>query len=148
MTLHVGLGTFKPVTAELVAEHRMHAERYEIPEATAAAIARARAAGGRVVAVGTTVVRTLESAAPADGGDGAAGRGAHLALHHPGLPLPRGRRAAHQLPPAALDAADAGQRLRRPRATCSRLYREAVAAGYRFYSYGDAMLVERAEAKT
>src|SRR6202022_2208110 len=62
VTLHVGIGTFKPVTAELVHEHRMESERYAVPEETAAAIARARARGGRVVAVGTTVVRTLESA--------------------------------------------------------------------------------------
>jgi S-adenosylmethionine:tRNA ribosyltransferase-isomerase len=63
VTLHVGIGTFKPVTAELVHEHRMDRERYEVPEAAAAALAAARERGGRVVAVGTTVVRTLEAAA-------------------------------------------------------------------------------------
>ncbi len=61
LTLHVGIGTFKPVTAELVHEHVMEAERYELPEATVAAIEDTRRRGGRVVAVGTTVVRTLES---------------------------------------------------------------------------------------
>jgi S-adenosylmethionine:tRNA ribosyltransferase-isomerase len=67
VTLHVGLGTFKPVTATLVHEHVMDVERYVVPEATAAAIAAARREGRRVVAVGTTVVRTLESAAAGDG---------------------------------------------------------------------------------
>ena len=67
VTLHVGIGTFKPVTAELVHEHRMDAERYDIPQATADAIRRTRERGGRIVAVGTTVVRTLESAATSSG---------------------------------------------------------------------------------
>ena len=67
ITLHVGYGTFAPVRAEDIREHRMHAERYCIPEASAAAINAARAGGGRVVAVGTTAVRTLEFAADAHG---------------------------------------------------------------------------------
>src|SRR5690606_41496024 len=61
VTLHVGAGTFQPVKTENIAEHSMHAEWYRVPEATAAAIESCRARGGRVVAVGTTTVRTLES---------------------------------------------------------------------------------------
>src|SRR5690606_34646084 len=68
VTLHVGPGTFMPVRADDVEEHRMHAERYHVPPETAAAIARTRAGGGRVIAVGTTALRTLESAADGDGG--------------------------------------------------------------------------------
>ena len=61
VTLHVGAGTFQPVKTEDIAQHQMHAERYEVPEATQQAIAACKARGGRVVAVGTTVVRALES---------------------------------------------------------------------------------------
>ena len=61
VTLHVGAGTFQPVKTEILAEHQMHSEWYDVPEATQMAIAACRARGGRVVAVGTTTVRTLES---------------------------------------------------------------------------------------
>lgn len=141
LTLHVGIGTFKPVTAALVHEHRMESERYEIPAATAEAIARARAAGGRVVAVGTTVVRALEAAAR-DGGAVAAGPGRTDLFITPG----------HRF--RAVDALLTNFHL--PRSTLLMLvcafagrervlavYREAVAEGYRFYSYGDAMFCVR-----
>ncbi|HSS78621.1 MAG TPA: tRNA preQ1(34) S-adenosylmethionine ribosyltransferase-isomerase QueA, partial [Thermoanaerobaculia bacterium] len=75
VTLHVGIGTFKPVKAEQVEDHRMESERYVISEVAAAAIRQAREREGRVVAVGTTVVRTLESAAIAGGGEVLAGTG-------------------------------------------------------------------------
>jgi S-adenosylmethionine:tRNA ribosyltransferase-isomerase len=145
VTLHVGIGTFKPVTAELVHEHRMESERYAVPEATAAAIAQARARGGRVVAVGTTVVRTLESAALAAGGGGGEvlpGAGSTELFITPGFRfqvvdvlltnfhLPRSTLLM-------LVSAFAG----RDRVLAA--YLEAVAEGYRFYSYGDAMLAER-----
>jgi S-adenosylmethionine:tRNA ribosyltransferase-isomerase len=150
VTLHVGIGTFKPVTAELVHEHRMEAERYEVSEEAAAAIAAARARGGRVVAVGTTVVRTLESAALAvlgepGGGGVPAGAGVSELFITPGFSfqvvdvlltnfhLPRSTLLM-------LVSAFAGP-TGRERVLAA--YREAVAAGYRFYSYGDAMLVER-----
>jgi S-adenosylmethionine:tRNA ribosyltransferase-isomerase len=68
VTLHVGIGTFRPVSAERIEDHRMHEERYQVPPATAEAVNRTRAAGGRIVAVGSTSVRTLESVA--DAGDG------------------------------------------------------------------------------
>src|SRR5436305_7407779 len=74
VTLHVGIGTFHPVDAERIEEHRMESERYEIGEETAEAIRRARSEGRRIVAVGTTVVRTLEGAALAGSGEARAGR--------------------------------------------------------------------------
>jgi len=142
VTLHVGLGTFKPVTAELVHEHRMDRERYEIPATAADAIARARVEGRRVVAVGTTVVRTLEGAAAAHGGEVPAGPGSTDVFIYPGFRF------------QVVDALLTNFHL--PRSTLLMLvsafagkervlaaYREAVEAGYRFYSYGDAMLVER-----
>jgi S-adenosylmethionine:tRNA ribosyltransferase-isomerase len=148
VTLHVGIGTFKPVTAELVHEHRMESERYEISKETAAAIAHARARGGRVVAVGTTVVRTLESAAALAGsgeGEVPAGAGATELFITPGFRfqvvdvlltnfhLPR---STLLMLVSAFAGPDGRNRVLAG-------YREAVAAGYRFYSYGDAMLVER-----
>src|SRR6185437_1609331 len=74
VTLHVGLGTFAPVKADTLAEHTMHEERYELSEATAQTITQAKAKGGRVIAVGTTSVRVLESAT-ARGGKLIAGSG-------------------------------------------------------------------------
>lgn len=143
VTLHVGIGTFKPVTAELVHEHVMEEERYEVPEETAAAIAATRARGGRIVAVGTTVVRTLESTAAAHGGAIVPGTGRTSLFITPGFDF----RAVDllltnfHLPRSSLlllVSAFAG----RERVLAA--YREAIAAGYRFYSYGDAMLAQRA----
>jgi S-adenosylmethionine:tRNA ribosyltransferase-isomerase len=141
VTLHVGIGTFKPVTSDLVHEHRMERERWSVPEATAQAIAWARQEERRIVAVGTTVVRTLESAA--DGaGNIAAGAGATELFITPGyrfrvvdllltnFHLPRSTLLM-------LVSAFAG----RERVLAG--YAEAVARGYRFYSYGDAMLAAR-----
>ena len=90
LTLHVGAGTFQPVRVDKIAEHRMHSERFEIPQATVDAIAATRAAGGRVIAVGTTSLRALESAGN-DDGTVRAGSGRNRHLHHARLPLP-GRR--------------------------------------------------------
>lgn len=142
VTLHVGLGTFKPVTATLVHEHRMEAERWQVPEATAAAIAAARQEGRRVVAVGTTVVRTLESAARVGGGEVAAGAGSTDLFITPGFrfQVVDALLTNFHLPQSTLlmlVSAFAG----RDRILAA--YREAIDAGYLFYSYGDAMLVER-----
>ncbi len=138
VTLHVGAGTFQPVRVDDVSKHRMHAERYAIGDRAARAIADCRALGGRVVAVGTTVVRTLESAAAC--GEIEAGVGETDLFIAPGyrfrvvdalltnFHLPRSTLLA-------LVAAFAG------RERVLRLYREAVERGYRFYSYGDAMLI-------
>jgi len=145
VTLHVGLGTFKPVVAELVHEHRMDAERYVVPPATARAIARARAEGRRVVAVGTTVVRTLESVAAAHDGEVPAGAGATAIFIYPGhrfravdLLLTNFHLPCSTL--LMLVSAFAGKE------RVLAAYGEAIEHGYRFYSYGDAMLVERAPA--
>ncbi|HSN91517.1 MAG TPA: tRNA preQ1(34) S-adenosylmethionine ribosyltransferase-isomerase QueA [Anaeromyxobacteraceae bacterium] len=140
VTLHVGPGTFLPVRAESLDEHRLHAERYEVPPEAARAFAAARARGGRVVAVGTTAVRTLESAF--EGGDLRAGAGRTELFVRPGHPF------------RAVDLLVTNFHL--PRSTLLVLacafggrervlaaYREAVRLRYRFFSYGDAMLLGR-----
>ena len=108
ITLHVGAGTFAPVRSLIVAAHRMHAEYLEVPLAVCEAIQRARAAGGRVIAVGTTVVRSL-----GDGGRRRCGRGLTAAsvsrhdrdLHHPGISFSCRGCAGHEFSPARIDAA-------------------------------------------
>jgi S-adenosylmethionine:tRNA ribosyltransferase-isomerase len=142
VTLHVGLGTFKPVAAERVEEHRMESERYEIGEEAAGAVRRARTAGRRIVAVGTTVVRTLESAAKAGDGEVRAGSGATELFITPGFRFQAvdALLTNFHLPCSTLlmlVSALAG----RERVLAA--YAEAVREGYRFYSYGDAMLAER-----
>ena len=142
VTLHVGAGTFKPVRAEHVSEHVMHSERYSIPQATVDAIRETRARGGRVVAVGTTSLRALESAA--QNGELQAGSGETRIFITPGYQF------------RVVDVLLTNFHL--PRSTLLMLvcafggmarllaaYREAVAQGYRFFSYGDAMLIERAQ---
>ena len=140
VTLHVGAGTFQPVRTERIAEHRMHAERFEVPPATAEAINAARAAGRPVTAVGTTSLRTLESAA-CDGGV-AAGSGETGLFITPGYRFHIVDRLItnFHLPKSTLlmlVSAFAGmQRIRDA-------YAHAIAQRYRFFSYGDAMLLER-----
>jgi S-adenosylmethionine:tRNA ribosyltransferase-isomerase len=139
LTLHVGPGTFLPVRVENVEEHAMHAEAYELPEATADAIRETKRAGGRVVAVGTTVVRTLEAAA---GPDGAVRPGSGLCelFIRPGyeFKVVDAMLTNFHLPRSTLlmlVAALAG------RERILAAYAHAVVAGYRFFSYGDAMLI-------
>ena len=144
VTLHVGAGTFQPVRTERIAEHVMHSERYEVSAATATAIARTRAAGGRVVAVGTTSLRALESAAlrASPGASIAAASGETDLFVTPGF---RFRvvdllLTNFHLPKSTLlmlVSAFAG--MERIRA----LYAHAIAERYRFFSYGDAMLLGR-----
>jgi S-adenosylmethionine:tRNA ribosyltransferase-isomerase len=141
VTLHVGPGTFKPITAATLDAHVMHPERYEVAPATIALIRETRASGGRVVAVGTTTVRALESLPdPLPWAPAAPFTGATRLFIAP----PREIRHADalltnfHLPRStllALVAAFAG--LDRVLAA----YREAIARAYRFYSYGDAMLI-------
>lgn len=145
VTLHVGLGTFQPVTVDDLDLHPMHGELYSVPEATAEAIARARARGAPVVAIGTTVVRALESAAdPARAGQVRAQSGETRLLIQPGFRF------------RVVDALLTNFHL--PRSTLLALvfafagrertlgaYRAAIDAGYRFYSYGDAMLIRGAD---
>jgi len=140
LTLEVGLGTFEPVRSEKLEQHKIHAESYEIPECTAAAIKKARSENRSVLAVGTTVVRALEDSAEKNGGLPAAGRFEASIFLFPGKVV----RVVNQmltnfhLPKStllAMVAAFAG------RENVLRAYRHAVESDYRFYSYGDAMLI-------
>jgi S-adenosylmethionine:tRNA ribosyltransferase-isomerase len=139
VTLHVGYGTFLPVRVNDIREHRMHAEPYQVSEATAEAVAGARRRGGKVVAVGTTCVRTLETAADGNGGI-RAGAGTCDLFIYPGYRF-RSVDAMitnFHLPKSTLMmlvSAFAGWDFIR------RAYREAVEQGYRFFSYGDAMMI-------
>lgn len=137
--LHVGLGTFRPVKAEDLSEHHMHVEHYEVSPEAASAINAARAAGGRIVCVGTTSVRTLESAA-SERGEVLPGGGDTGIFITPGYRF------------KAVDALITNFHL--PQSTllmlvsalmgreeALRVYREAVGERYRFFSFGDAMLI-------
>jgi S-adenosylmethionine:tRNA ribosyltransferase-isomerase len=140
ITLHVGYGTFQPVRVDRVEDHRLEAEQYEISDAAAATIEATRAAGGRVVAVGTTTTRTLEAVALAHEGRIVAGRAATDLFIHPGFTfrVAGGLLTNFHLPRSSLFmlvCAFAG----RDRARSA--YDAAIAERYRFYSYGDAMLV-------
>jgi S-adenosylmethionine:tRNA ribosyltransferase-isomerase len=142
VTLHVGLGTFQPVRTERVEDHRLHRELYEISEASALAINRAKGEGRRVVAVGTTTVRTLEYAAGQGAQGGVrAGPGEADIFLYPGyrFQVVDALLTNFHLPKSSLlmlVCALGGTDL------VMRAYRHAVQSEYRFYSYGDCMLVE------
>lgn len=138
VTLHVGLGTFMPVRVDNLAEHRMHKERYSISVETVAAIERCRERGGRVVAVGTTVARTLEYAAA--GNIPLAGSGEADIFIYPGyeFKVVDALMTNFHIPKSTLlllVSAFAG----RDRILAA--YRTAIERGFRFYSYGDAMFI-------
>jgi S-adenosylmethionine:tRNA ribosyltransferase-isomerase len=143
VTLHVGAGTFQPVRAQRLADHRMHSEWFDIPARTAQALATARHAGRRVVAVGTTSLRALEAAAAASTrGEVEAGSGETALFITPGYRFRVVDRLItnFHLPRSTLlmlVSAFAG--LEPIRAA----YAHAIAERYRFFSYGDAMLLER-----
>jgi S-adenosylmethionine:tRNA ribosyltransferase-isomerase len=141
VTLHVGAGTFQPVRVQDLSQHHMHRERYHVPQATTDAIAATRTRGGRVVAVGTTSLRTLESAANRDGSV-KVGAGETALFITPGYEF------------RVVDVLITNFHL--PKSTLLMLvsafggvdniraaYHHAIASGYRFFSYGDAMLIER-----
>ena len=137
VTLHVGAGTFQPVKSENLAEHQMHSEWYNVPPETQEAIAACKARGGRIVAVGTTSVRTLESWAKT----GIASGDTALFIT-PGFEfqLVDALVTNFHLPKSSLMmlvSAFTGY------THVMGLYREAIARGYRFFSYGDAMLLQR-----
>ena len=140
VTLHVGIGTFRPLRDEDVARGTLHAERWVVPEETAQRVARTRAAGGRVIAVGTTAARTLQSAAPPGSATVEAGSGSTtLFLRPPDVPTAfDGLLTNFHLPRSSLLMLVATL-VGRERLLAA--YAHAVAGGYRFYSYGDAMLV-------
>jgi S-adenosylmethionine:tRNA ribosyltransferase-isomerase len=139
LTLHVGIGTFRPVETDDPEEHEMHEERYVVPDGVAAAVNETRARGGRVWAVGTTTVRTLEAAADEHGRVRAGSGATDLFIRPPyrfrvvdrlitNFHLPRSTLLM-------LVAAFGGY------GRVMEAYRTAVAEGYRFYSYGDAMVL-------
>lgn len=141
VTLHVGAGTFLPVRVDDVSQHVMHSEWYSVPQETVDAIAAARAAGGKVVSVGTTTLRALESAGAT--GTLAAGTEETRLFIVPGYRFNVVDRLVtnFHLPKSTLlmlVSAFAG------RDTIRRAYEHAVRERYRFFSYGDAMLLERA----
>lgn len=138
VTLHVGAGTFQPVRAEDIEDHEMHAEYLEVPAAACEAVAETRRRGGRVVAVGTTAVRALESAAA--GGELQPFAGDSRIFIYPGFRFQviDGLLTNFHLPESTLlmlVSALAG------RERILSAYRHAVRARYRFFSYGDAMLI-------
>ena len=143
LTLDVGLGTFEPVRTERLEDHKIHTEAYEIPEATAAAIARAHRENRPVLAIGTTVVRALEDAAQKSSSSAepaAAGKSDAQIVLYPGKTF----RVVNQLltnfhlPRSSLLAMVAAFA---DREHVLSAYRHAVESGYRFYSYGDCMLI-------
>jgi S-adenosylmethionine:tRNA ribosyltransferase-isomerase len=144
LTLHVGAGTFQPVRVRRLAEHRMHSERFHLPRETVDAIARARSRGGRVIAVGTTSLRALEAAAEGMETNGVPRAGAAETdlFITPGYRFRVVDRLVtnFHLPKSTLlmlVSAFAGH------AAIRAAYRHAIAARYRFFSYGDAMLLSR-----
>ena len=146
VTLHVGLGTFAPVKAETVAEHTMHEEQYSLSEETAALINNAQTEGRRVIAVGTTTLRVLESVAEKSTGPLEAGSGSTRIFIYP----PRRFRVVSalltnfHLPRSTLlmlVSAFAAPGEVRGREVILSAYAEAIRQRYRFFSYGDAMLI-------
>lgn len=139
VTLHVGPGTFAPLRSDDLADHEMHPERFEVPDATVEAIAAARREGRRVLAVGTTVVRALEAAADPNGAVRAGPASTSIFIYPPyrfrvvealmtNFHLPRSTLLALVMALGGIEAMRGA-------------YREAIDRGYRFYSYGDAMLI-------
>ena len=142
VTLHVGAGTFQPVRVENIAEHKMHREIFHVPAETVAAIYNAKAAGGRVLAVGTTSLRALEAAAEAGGGKLKSGYGDTGIFITPGYRFHVVERLLtnFHLPRSTLlmlvSAFGGLENIRHA-------YQHAIDGHYRFFSYGDAMLIER-----
>ena len=137
--LHVGLGTFRPVKVDTVEDHQMHSEFYRVTQEAADAINKARAAGGRIIAVGTTAVRTLETVA-ADNGTMSAAEGWTQKYIYPGykFKIVDGMITNFHLPKSTLImlvSAFAG------RENVLNAYEEAIRERYRFFSFGDAMFI-------
>ena len=134
LTLHVGPGTFVPVRADAIEDHQMEVERYDVPSKTAAAIEAARQSGRAIIAVGTTTVRALEAS------EGRPGPGSTDLFIRPGheFSVVDGLLTNFHLPRSTLLMLVSALAGREPVLAA---YREAVSDGYRFYSYGDAMLI-------
>jgi S-adenosylmethionine:tRNA ribosyltransferase-isomerase len=140
ITLHVGYGTFQPIRVDSVDEHQMDAEHYEVSDAAAASLSKAKREGRRIIAVGTTTTRTLESLTVAADGRVAPGSGETALFIHPGhdFRLVAGLITNFHLPKSSLLMLVSAFAGRQPILAA---YREAVTNRYRFYSYGDAMFV-------
>ncbi|HKN17015.1 MAG TPA: tRNA preQ1(34) S-adenosylmethionine ribosyltransferase-isomerase QueA [Candidatus Sulfotelmatobacter sp.] len=141
ITLHVGLGTFQPIRVERVEDHKLHSEPYSISAAAAAAINHALQASRRIIAIGTTTVRTLEHAVRAGSGTILAGGGAADVFIYPGFQFKviQAMLTNFHLPQSSLlmlVSAFGGKE------NISRAYQHAVTENYRFYSYGDCMFIE------
>jgi S-adenosylmethionine:tRNA ribosyltransferase-isomerase len=149
VTLHVGLGTFRPIETASIVEHRMHGEWGEVSASASGELSATRAAGGRVIAVGTTVTRLLETAVRSAKVEGETGG------RRPQIPPWQGRTELFIRPPFEFRAIDGLMtNFHFPRTTLlvlvqtfggreliSEAYRQAIQEEYRFYSYGDAMLI-------
>jgi S-adenosylmethionine:tRNA ribosyltransferase-isomerase len=147
ITLHVGLGTFAPVKAERLKEHTMHEERFDVPSATAEAINSAKTEGRRVIAVGTTALRTLESVAADNNGSIIAGPGKTKIFIYPpyDFQIVDALLTNFHLPRSTLlmlVSAFAAPRKTTGRDLILAAYNEAIRLKYRFFSYGDAMFIE------
>lgn len=140
ITLHVGVGTFRPVEVEDITAHDMHYEWIDVPEEAIAKIQETRARGGRVIAVGTTAVRSLEGMAAASGGQLQPFRGKTNLFIYPGYQwqVVDGLITNFHLPKSSLMMLVSAL-ITRPRLLA--LYQEAIAEEYRFYSFGDAMAI-------
>lgn len=140
ITLHVGYGTFQPIRVDRIEEHQMEPERYEVSPDAAAALSKAKRERRRIIAVGTTSTRTLESLDVSGDGDVRAGAGETALFIHPGhaFKLVSGLLTNFHLPQSSLlmlvSALGGRERI-------LAAYRTAVSERYRFYSYGDAMLI-------
>jgi S-adenosylmethionine:tRNA ribosyltransferase-isomerase len=146
VTLHVGLGTFQPVKADTLAEHKMHEERFEIGEETIRAVNAAKKSGNRIIAVGTTAVRVLESVAVQNSGKHNAGNGkTNIFIYPPHqFQIVDALLTNFHLPCSTLlmlVSAFAAPGEMRGRETVLAAYAEAICERYRFFSYGDAMLI-------
>jgi S-adenosylmethionine:tRNA ribosyltransferase-isomerase len=140
VTLHVGYGTFKPVKADRIEDHVVDAERFTVSAETAAALTRAKREHRRIIPVGTTTVRTLESLTLTTDGEVVPGSGETTLFIHPGhrFQLVDGMITNFHLPRSSLLMLVSALAGREPILSA---YREAIGRGYRFYSYGDAMLI-------
>lgn len=141
VTLHVGIGTFRPVKCDQITEHHMHEETYCVPKETAEIVAKTREAGGRVIAVGTTSVRTLESVARDHDGQVVPCEGATDIFIYPGYQwqVVDGLITNFHLPESTLLMLVSAFY---EREAVLEAYRLAVEKGYRFFSFGDAMFIE------
>lgn len=146
ITLHVGLGTFRPVSVESIEEHEMHAEYYQVTEHTASAINRTKEAGGRVIAVGTTSTRTLETIASENDGKIVAGSGWTSIFIFPGYEFKAvdGLITNFHLPKSTLVMLVSALSTRE---NILNAYDQAIKEEYRFFSFGDAMFIRPSRKK-